>query len=73
MNISYNMNNNASPQLIRKREKDLYNKQSKYWKKHYGLIVESEDQFKRIAPHTKEIKKVLHIIPLIKSLRFDFE
>ena len=62
-----------SPQLIRKREKDLFNKQSKYWRKHYGLIVENEDEFKSIAPHTKEIKKVLHIIPLIKSLRFDFE
>ena len=62
-----------TPQQIRRREKDLYNKQTKYWRKHYGLIVDSEDEFKRIAPHTKDIKKVLHIIPLIKSLKFDFE
>jgi hypothetical protein len=62
-----------SPQLIRIRQKDLFRKQTKYWRKKYGLIIETEEEYKEIAPHTKELKKVLHIIPLIKKLRFENE
>ena len=59
-----------SAKLIRKRERDLYFKQIAYWKKNWGLVVENEEEYKRIAEHSREIKKVLDIIPLIQSLKF---
>ena len=37
----------------------MFNKQTKYWKKHYGLIVENEDEFKRIAPHSKKLVEIM--------------
>ena len=59
-----------SPKLLRKRERDLYFKQISYWKQKWGLVVESEEEYKRIAEHSREIKRILDIIPLIQSLKF---
>lgn len=70
-NIARNKRADASPELLKKRERDLYHKQVAYWKKNWGLIVDSFDEYKRISPHTKEIKKVLDIMPLLQSLKFE--
>ena len=59
-----------SDKLIRKRERDLYHQQVSYWRKKWGLIVETEEEYKKVAEHSREIKKVLDIIPLIQSLKF---
>ena len=59
-----------SAKLLRKRERDLYFKQTAYWKQKWGLIVESEEEYKRIAEHSREIKRVLDIIPFLQTLKF---
>ena len=65
-------NDNAPPEILRRREKDLFKKQTAYWKKHWGLIVETEEQFKQVTENSKEIKRVLDIMPLIQSLKFEY-
>jgi|DEB0MinimDraft_12_1074336.scaffolds.fasta_scaffold04524_4 hypothetical protein len=65
-------NDNASPEILRRREKDLFKKQTAYWRKNWGLICETEEQFREITENSKEIKRVLDIMPLIQSLKFEY-
>ena len=60
----------VSQKVINKRKYDLFHKQKAYWKKHWGLIVDTQEEYEIVAQHSREIKKCLDIIPLIQSLKF---
>ena len=68
-NVSRKLNDNPTDALARKREYNLYHKQTTYWKKHWGIIVDDMELFRAISENSRDIKRALHLIPIIQKLK----
>ena len=70
MNSTTTTKPEVSQKLLNKRKYDLYKKQIAYWKKHWGLVVETREEYETVAKHSRDIKRCLDIIPLLQTLKF---
>jgi hypothetical protein len=53
--------------IQQRRFNDCKRKKIIYWKKHYNIDF-SDDDYEEISDNIKLIKKVFHILPLLKRL-----
>tara|TARA_R110000744_G_scaffold182529_1_gene301797 strand:+ start:447 stop:647 length:201 start_codon:yes stop_codon:yes gene_type:complete len=53
--------------IQQRRFNDCKRKKIVYWKKHYNIDF-GEDDYEEISTNIKLIKKVLHMLPLLKRL-----
>ena len=59
---------NDDEMIKARKQKDNRTKKIKYWKKHYGVDIK-DHQYELFSQHSTEIKRVLHILDFVQTLR----